>query len=98
MPQEYRRESFIRNPDYVDDKFMGMNNLPKIYKSVKDEEYIIGHGYDERPDLLAYQLYGSTRYWYVFALRNPDILKDPIRDFKAGKSIILPAEESVKRL
>jgi hypothetical protein len=31
----------------------------------------------------------------VFALRNPDILKDPIRDFKAGIVIKLPSMESV---
>lgn len=98
MPKQYSRESFIRNPQYIDDKFMGMNNLPKVYKNVKDEAYIIGHGYDQRPDLLAYKLYGSTRYWWVFALRNPDILKDPIRDFKAGIRIMLPAEESVQRI
>lgn len=96
MATIYRKESFIRNPQVVDNKFMGMNNLPKIYKNVRDEDYIIGHGYDERPDLLAYKLYGSVRYWWVFAMRNPDILKDPIRDFKAGVKIVLPAEETVK--
>ena len=95
---EYKRESFIRNPQVIDQKFMGMNNLPKVYKNVRDESYIIGHGYDQRPDLLAYKLYGSTRYWWVFALRNPDILKDPIRDFTAGKQIILPAEETISKL
>lgn len=98
MPQDYKKGSFIRNPDIIDGKFMGMNELPKVLKNVKDESYIIGHGYDERPDLLAYKLYGSTRLWWVFAQRNPDILKDPIRDFKAGKQIILPAEEVVNRL
>jgi hypothetical protein len=51
--------------------------------------------YDERPDLLAYELYGSTRLWWVFTLRNPDLLKDPIRDFKSGLTIFLPSADSV---
>jgi phage tail protein X len=49
-----------------------------------------------RPDILAYKVYGTTSLWWVFALRNPDILKDPIRDFKAGITIKLPSPESVK--
>jgi hypothetical protein len=95
---QYKRGSFIRNPDIIDGKFMGLNELPKVLKNVKDETYIIGHGYDERPDLLAHKLYGSVRYWWVFAQRNPDVLKDPIRDFKAGTKIMLPAEESISKI
>jgi hypothetical protein len=69
-----------------------------VQKTIKDEVYVIGHGYDERPDLLAHQIYGNTRLWWVFAMRNPDVLKDPIRDFRAGTQIILPSEESVQKL
>ena len=94
----YRRDSFMRRAEKLNDIFLGVNNLPTIQKSIKDEVYIIGHGYDERPDLLAHQLYGSTRLWWVFAIRNPDLIKDPIRDFKSGLKIILPSEESVQLL
>jgi len=94
----YSKDSFMYRAEKINDIFLGVNNLPTIQKSLKDEVYVIGHGYDERPDLLAHQLYGNTRLWWVFALRNPDVIKDPIRDFKAGVEIIIPAEESVQRL
>ena len=95
---QYRKDSFLSRAEKINDIFLGLNNLPKVQKTLKDEVYIIGHGYDERPDLLAHQLYGNTRLWWVFAMRNPDILKDPIRDFKPGTQIILPSEESVNNL
>ena len=46
--------------------------------------------YNYRPDLLAYDLYGDSKLWWVFAQRNPDILKDPMFDFTAGTYIYLP--------
>jgi len=95
---DYTRKSFLKNAEVIDDRFLGFNQLPKIRKTASDEIYEIGTGYDERPDLLAYQIYGDSKLWWVFALRNPDILKDPIRDFKSGKSIILPSELAVKQL
>jgi len=33
--------------------------------------------------------------WWVFALRNPDVIKDPIRDFKTGVVIIVPPLSAV---
>jgi len=94
----YRNDSFMRKAEKINDIFLGTNTLPTIVKTIKDEVYIIGHGYDERPDLLAHQIYNNARLWWVFALRNPDILKDPIRDFKSGTEIILPSGEAVKQL
>ena len=44
------------------------------------------------------ELYGTVRLWWLFALRNPDILVDPIEDFKAGVTIFLPSGESVQRM
>tara|TARA_R110000803_G_scaffold207296_2_gene275147 strand:- start:1468 stop:1767 length:300 start_codon:yes stop_codon:yes gene_type:complete len=55
-----------------------------------DQSYIIERTYAYRPDLLAYDLYGSPRLWWVFAQRNPDQLEDPIYDFKPGVTIKLP--------
>ena len=51
----------------------------------------------QRPDLLANRLYETSELWWVFAIRNPDILTDPIRDFKTGVTIALPSAESVMR-
>ena len=49
-----------------------------------DQSYTIERTYAYRPDLLAYDLYGTPRLWWVFAQRNPDQLEDPIYDFKPG--------------
>ena len=46
--------------------------------------------YAYRPDLLAFDLYGTPRLWWVFAQRNPNEIEDPIYDFKPGVTIQLP--------
>lgn len=55
-----------------------------------DYTYEISSKYNYRPDLLAFDLYGSPKLWWVFAQRNADVLFDPIYDFKAGTIIKLP--------
>jgi hypothetical protein len=91
----YKKDSFLRNANFLDDTFLDVNNLPSFPESVNDERYVINAMYDERPDLLAHDIYGSARLWWVFALRNPNILKDPIRDFKAGLAIFMPSADNV---
>jgi len=61
-----------------------------------DLEYIINRTYAYRPDLLAYDLYGTPRLWWVFAQRNPDVIEDPIYDFEPGKVIRLPKLSNLK--
>ena len=97
MPKKsFRPDSFLKNAGLIDGTFLDVNNLPKLAANINDELYTITASYAERPDSLAYLLYGSARLWWVFALRNPDLLKDPIRDFKEGVSIYLPSSENVK--
>jgi|TARA_B110000503_G_scaffold86810_1_gene132069 hypothetical protein len=55
-----------------------------------DVIYEVTTAYTYRPDLLAHDLYGSKELWWVFAQRNPDVLKDPVFDFVAGTKIYLP--------
>ena len=62
-----------------------------------DQSYTIERTYAYRPDLLAYDLYGSPRLWWVFAQRNPDQIEDPIYDFKPGVTIQLPKKENLLR-
>lgn len=62
-----------------------------------DQSYTIERTYAYRPDLLAYDLYGSPRLWWVFAQRNPDQLEDPVYDFKPGVTIQLPKKENLLR-
>ena len=91
----FKKDSFLKYAGVIDNTFLDVNRLPKLTANVDDEEYIINAAYAERPDLLAFNLYGSSRLWCVFSLRNPDLLKDPISDFKAGVKIFLPSAENV---
>ena len=95
MAKFHSSTSFLKNAGAMD-VFLDVNNLPKMPKGLYDEDYKISADVEGRPDILAYKLYGTTNLWWVFALRNPDILKDPIRDFKAGTIIKLPSAEAVK--
>ena len=61
-----------------------------------DQAYTIERTYAYRPDLLAYDLYGTPRFWWVFAQRNPDQIEDPIYDFRPGVTIQLPKPGNVK--
>ena len=51
--------------------------------------------YHLRPDLMAYDIYGSPKYWWVFAYRNLDLIPDPINDFIAGLNIYLPSKSVI---
>ena len=78
--------------------YLDINDLPKMPKSRADRLYTIESRYENRPDLLANELYGTVNLWWVFALRNPDLLVDPLEDFTSGKSIYLPSRETVDRV
>lgn len=54
--------------------------------------------YNQRPDLLSNDLYGTAGYWWVFALRNPDIIKDPIYDLRGGVVIYAPTKDNLPRM
>jgi hypothetical protein len=67
-----------------------------IAASVTDARYQIDPPYNRRPDILAHKLYGDSNLWWVFAVRNPDVLKDPIFDFIAPTIIYVPTADTVK--
>jgi len=54
--------------------------------------FVVNAKYDRRPDLLAHDLYGNSRLWWVFAHYNRDKIKDPIMDFISGKTIQVPKQ------
>tara|TARA_B100000214_G_scaffold371453_1_gene347863 strand:- start:808 stop:1107 length:300 start_codon:yes stop_codon:yes gene_type:complete len=62
-----------------------------------DQIYTIERTYAYRPDLLAFDYYGTPRLWWVFAQRNPDQIEDPIYDFKPGVTIQLPKPGNISR-
>lgn len=66
-----------------------------IPKKTDDVVYTIDAIYNRRPDLLAFDLYGDARLWWVFAQRNPNVLQDPVFDFLPGVTIYIPKKETL---
>lgn len=62
-----------------------------------DFRYTIENQYRHRPDLLAHDVYGNAKLWWVFVQRNMDILKDPIYDFIPGRTIFLPKQTNLEQ-
>ena len=67
-----------------------------ITAETDDVLFTITMVYNLRPDLLAHDLYGDAKLWWVFAKRNPNTLKDPLFDFKTGANIRLPKLKNIK--
>lgn len=72
--------------------------IPSIPLDGTEIPVVIEAKYNRRPDLLSYELYGTSRLWWVFAAVNPDAIKDPVFDFITGKSILLLSKERARQL
>lgn len=91
------KDSFLKRAP-TNGWYLDVNDLPKLPKSRADRFYEIESKYAKRPDLLAHDLYGTVRLWWVFALRNPDVIIDPLEDFVSGLSIYVPTKETIDRV
>ena len=68
--------------------------IPKLRDDVV---FTINETYNMRPDMLAYDLYGDSDLWWVFAQRNPNVLVNPLLDFKTGTTIFLPKLDTLRQ-
>ena len=75
--------------------FLDVLSYRAIPAKSTDTFYEIDSVYNRRPDLLASDLYGDSNLWWVFIVRNPNVLKDPIFDFTAGTRIYIPQKETI---
>lgn len=75
--------------------FLDILNIRPVPAEGNDVLYEIISAYHHRPDLLAFDLYGSKDLWWVFAQRNLEILKDPVFDFATGTKIYLPKKSNL---
>jgi hypothetical protein len=71
-------------------KYLDQLVTRNVPAATTDPLFEISQKYHLRPDLLAFDLYGDSRLWWVFAERNPNVLKDPVGDFVFGTVISLP--------
>jgi|TARA_B100000902_G_scaffold373672_1_gene401882 hypothetical protein len=82
-------------PENESGEHMDLLRIRTVPASADDALYEVEPQYNHRPDLLAYDLYGSPKLWWVFAQRNMDIIKDPIYDLKVGTKIYLPKASDI---
>lgn len=83
----YTTETFGQFLDVI-----SFRNFPKY---VDDKVFQINKIYEFRPDMLAFDLYGNANLWWVFAVRNPNVIEDPIGDFVSGTFIQLPSKQTL---
>lgn len=76
-------------------QFLDIMDDRKVSPYPDDVSYTIDNFYQYRPDVLAHDLYGDSKLWWVFARRNPNVLKDPIFDFRAGVTIYIPQQQNL---
>lgn len=94
MPAEYNQYSPYYNTERFG-KFLDILNARPISRSSQDVLFKINKFYEFRPDLLANDMYGKSSLWWVFAMRNPNVIQDPIFDFSIGKKIYIPDSKTL---
>jgi len=93
---DYRQDSAYATTemhgDFLD--VMSYRNLP-----IHDDDalFTITSTYTNRPDLLASDLYNNPNLWWVFQVRNPNTIKDPVWDFVVGLQIYLPKQDTIEQ-
>lgn len=77
--------------------YLELLEIRPVPAETDDYLYTIENQYRHRPDLLAYDLYGTSKLWWVFIQRNMNVLKDPIYDFEPGIVIYLPKKTNLEK-
>lgn len=77
--------------------YLELLNIRPVPAEADDYVYTIESQYTNRPDLLAYDLYGDAKLWWVFTQRNMEVIKDPIFDFQPGTRIYIPKKSNLKK-
>lgn len=81
----------------VTNDYLDVIEFRDIPAETDDILFEVSANYENRPDLLAYDLYGDSNLWWVFAIRNKSIIKDPIYDFSVGTKLYLPKITTIKQ-
>jgi hypothetical protein len=90
----------VTSPYFSTDKFGNFLDVMidrPVIKYPDDVLYAIDKVYEYRPDILASDMYNNSALWWVFAQRNPNVLKDPVFDFRAGTQIYVPKFINLQR-
>lgn len=77
--------------------YLELLTIRPVPAEADDYRYTIENQYKYRPDLLAYDLYGDSKLWWVFSQRNMSIIRDPIFDFMPGTTIFIPKKSNLDK-
>jgi len=77
--------------------YLDLLEIRPVPSEPDDFRYVIENQYRHRPDLLAYDVYGNAKLWWVFVQRNMTVIKDPIYDFEPGVVIYLPKKTNLEK-
>jgi hypothetical protein len=77
--------------------YLNLLEIRPVPAEPDDFRYVIENQYRHRPDLLAYDVYGNAKLWWVFVQRNMSVIKDPIYDFEPGTVIYLPKKTNLSK-
>ena len=94
----YKKNSPWSKTNIIDNTILDVITFRNLYHDPYDIEYTIPAEFDERPDLCSYEMYGTAKYWWIFAARNPNNIVDPIRDFSAGTKIRIPNIDNISNM
>jgi len=93
--------SYNKNSPYANTRqnslYLELLKIRPVPAESDDYLYTVENQYKYRPDLLAFDLYGDAKLWWVFVQRNMEVLKDPIFDFEPGTKIYLPKESNLRK-
>jgi alpha-L-fucosidase len=79
----------------ISSNYLDIFSIRPVSAEASDFLYTIEAQYAYRPDLLAFDLYGTPNLWWVFTQRNMDVLQDPILDFAPGTQIYICKKSSL---
>lgn len=79
----------------LENNYLDVISFRDIVSNSDDALFEITSNYEYRPDLLAFDLYNDVNLWWVFSVRNKNVIKDPVFDFIAGTKIYLPSQANI---
>lgn len=94
MPRYSDTSPYTKTP--LNSSYLDVMSWVDIPADADDVPWTVTAGYMHRPDLLSYDLYGDVGYWWVFSVRNPSVIQDPVYDLVPGITIYIPKLSTLK--
>ncbi len=95
MTIEYKKTSPYLNTPQINFliQYLDFYQNRPVRSDVSDELIAVDPKFHQRPDLLSNDLYGTPDLWWTFAVRNPNLIIDPIYDLVSGMEIFVPTRQ-----